>query len=70
MDDALLSDAPERDRAQIEDYIEVYGGAIVLRVGDKIGSDAQEEMLRFHKEYGELPSYDFVWIGHGVLGEA
>lgn len=70
MEDALITDAPERDRAEIESYIESHGGAIVLRVGDKLGSEAQAEMLRYRKEHGELPPYDTVWIGHGVLGEA
>jgi hypothetical protein len=68
MEDVLLTDAPERDRAEIESYIESHGGAIVLRVGDKIGSDAKQEMLAYRKQHGELPPHDFVWIGHATLG--
>lgn len=62
MEDAALTDAPERDREEIERYIESHGGAIVLRVGDKIGSDAKAAMLTHHKRHGELPPFDHVWI--------
>ena len=68
MEDAALTDAPERDREEIERYIESHGGAIVLRVGDKIGSDAQAAMLAHRKQHGELPPFDHVWIGHSTLG--
>lgn len=66
MEDLLLADAPERDRAEIGSYIESHGGAIVLRVGDKIGSDAKAAMLAYRKEHGELPPHDFAWIGPPV----
>ena len=68
MEDAALTDAPERDREEIERYIESHGGAIVLRVGDKIGSDAKAAMLAHRKQHGELPPFDHVWIGESTLG--
>jgi hypothetical protein len=71
MEDAKLTDAPERDRAEIERLIESHGGAIVLRVGDKIGSDAHEAFVAYKKanDYAEPPN-DFVWIGEAALGVA
>lgn len=53
---------PESDHETIRDYTRTHGGAIVLRVHGRLGSAAKSEMLRYRKEHGELPPYDFVWI--------
>lgn len=63
MQDVLLTDTPKCDHAEIQQYIDSHGGAIVLRVGGKLGSDAKVAMLAYRKEYGELPPHDFVWVG-------
>lgn len=71
MEDAKLTDAPERDREEIERCIESHGGAIVLRVGDKIGSDAHDAFVAYKKAHDyEEPPHDFVWIGEATLGVA
>jgi hypothetical protein len=65
----MLADAPERDRPEIERMIASHGGAIVLRVGDKLGSEAGEVFVAYKKanDYEE-PPHDFVWIGSPTLG--
>jgi hypothetical protein len=61
-DTITLNDVPVLDRAEVKNYISLYGGAYLLRVDDKIGSDATVAMLLYRKEHGDLPPHDFVWI--------
>lgn len=69
MEDVRFEDAPLSDRAAIINYTESHGGATVLRVGDKIGSDAQRAFIEHKKanDYAD-PPHDFVWIEAPSLG--
>jgi hypothetical protein len=60
--EATLAECPEADREQIRSYINSHGGALVLRVGGLLGSEAKRSMLNYHKLHGELPEYDMVWV--------
>lgn len=57
-----LQDCPPADHAELAAAIVSHGGALVLRIGALLGSEAQRYMLHHRKTYGYLPPYDQVFI--------
>jgi hypothetical protein len=58
-----LADCPACDRDEILRAIESQGGAMVLCVSGLLGSEAHRELLAQRKITGELPAWDYVWVG-------